>query len=99
MFRCQFSGEVSDPAVNELKFIPHPNLDGKRVLAKVLVKPAEKPVKVVIKTRSVKYENFSYDKETNRRFKSDDTYGTEIVKEILVRAKYLEAVKKKFGLE
>lgn len=98
MFRCQFSGEFSEPSVYKNEWVHDENYDGCRRQVRVLVRAAEKPVKLAIEFRTRVYENYSYDSETGRRFREEDSYGREIVREITVRAKHLEAVKKKFGL-
>jgi hypothetical protein len=89
MFRCQATGEVSDAA--EYAYVDgvcaYTNLP-KKVLR--LIKPAEKPIKVVVKTRPKSYTNFYRGEEG---FESTTTTGEEIVKELLVREKNLHKVK------
>jgi hypothetical protein len=51
----------------------------------------EKPVRLVVETRYRKYVNV-----INRE--PIESEGTEIVKELLVRAKHVDAVKKRYGL-
>lgn len=99
MFRCQFSGEVSEPAEYRWEWINDPDVAGRRFQRRVLVKAAEKPVKVAIEFRNVIYENYQYDPEIERRVRGEDTYGFEITKEIIVRKQHLEAVKKKYRLD
>lgn len=98
MFRCQFSGETSEPARYKYEWVIDENNEGHRYQVRKLVNPAEKPVKIAIEFRNRSYENFSYDLELGRRYREEDTYGQEIVREITVRPKYVEAVKKKYGL-
>lgn len=99
MFRCEFSGEISDGPVYKTVITTEKDTCGQdtKNIQRVLVKPAEKPVKVVIESRSTNYKNFGYD-EDDRRTQLPDTHGTEIVKELTVRACYVEAVRKKYGV-
>lgn len=98
MFRCEFSGEVSDKAIYSFNTIPDPDsapasgTDGIRISRRTLTSPAEKPVILVIKLRSKEYVN--YDEEGY----AQTTQGFEILKEIRVRAKHVEAAKKHYGL-
>lgn len=66
MFRCQLTGEVSEPK--------------------------EKPVRVVTQTRPRTYVNFVRDEEL--KVHKVETQGSEIVKEIVIRAKNLHLVRK-----
>lgn len=66
MFRCELTGEVSEPR--------------------------EKPVKVVVATRNRTYSNFVRGEEG---WEEKVTYGTEIVKEVSVRAKHVHKLETK----
>jgi hypothetical protein len=100
MFRCQFSGEASDGPVYRTVVKTEKTNDGKESKAREreLVKPAEKPVRVVIETRHRTYENWGWDEE-GRRVRLDDTQGSEIVRELTVRSRHVEAVKRKYGID
>jgi hypothetical protein len=90
MFVCEFSGEVSDEAV--VKFVEKSHYpDGMKVMTKVVERPAEKPLRVVIQKRLITY----VDGQTGNAYAE----GSEIVQELMIRAKHLDAVKKKYGLE
>lgn len=100
MFRCQFSGEVSDGPVYRTVARTEKDSEGKEVKfrERQLVKAAEKPVRVVVEVRPRTYENWGRD-DDGYRIRLDDTQGFEIVKELTVRARHVEAVKKKYGIE
>jgi len=103
MFRCQFSNEISSPAVWKTESVSEQKSEGNWTeklgskYVRVLVTAAEKPVKVVIETRRREYNNEFWSEENGRE--AFTTYGTEIVKELTIRARHLDAVKKKYGLE
>lgn len=95
MFRCQFSGEVSDGPVFDYVVIVDPSTERQRkVLSKV--KESEKPIRIAVSFRPQTYNNFYKDSEN--KTEKFVTNGKEIVKELLVRARHLDAVKKKYGL-
>lgn len=91
MFRCQYSGEISDPV--EYGFFERPSLDDPNKTERVygVVKAAEKPVKVVVEYRRRDYSHSYKDEEGDLQFYK--TKGTEIAKEIMIRAKYLDKFK------
>ena len=98
MFRCEFSKEMSDPAIFKFDTVPDTDsaptgdAEGIRKNVRQLVKAAEKPVTLVVRTRSKEYVN--YDEEGYAYGSS----GYEIVKEIRIRAKHLEAAKLHYGV-
>jgi hypothetical protein len=98
MFRCQFSGEVSDPAIFKTVTYNERLEDGRWVskTKRVFVSGVEKPVKIVVETRPRSYTNYWYDDEGVKH--AFETQGTEIVRELMVRPKHLEAVKAKYKL-
>lgn len=98
MFRCQFSNEVSDGAVFQfLEVIDEETKHKKRVWSQV--KAAEKPETIVVQMRKVNYTHYLDDYGRPCRQNECDprrtygTEGTEIVRELKVRAKYVEKVK------
>lgn len=56
----------------------------------------EKPVRLVVETRAQQYVNEIRGDE--REVIRNVTTGTEIVKEVIVRARHVDAAKKRFGL-
>jgi len=98
MFRCQFSGEVSDPAIYKT-ITSNDRLEDGRWVSKtkrVFVSPTEKPVRLVIETRAREYTVTAFDEEGIRY--TYTTQGTEIVRELLIRPRHVEAAKAKYGL-
>lgn len=95
MFRCEFSGEVSDGPVFDFITVVDPSTDRpSKVLSRV--KESEKPLRVVIQSRAQSYANVYKDAE--ERGVKVMTEGHEIVKELLIRERHLDAVKKKYNL-
>lgn len=95
MFRCQFSGEVSDGPVFGYATVTDPSTERqKKIWTKV--KEGEKPVRIAVEFRDKTYVNYYRDSEGNRE--EVITHGREIVKELLIRPKHLDAVKKKYGV-
>jgi len=98
MFRCEFSGELSDGAVWQM--VDAMNESSKhRERVRKLVSPAEKPVFIIVETRKKNYNNLTKTKKL-RRGKEEETTttsmteGYEIVREIKVRQKYADEVRK-----
>lgn len=91
MFRCQFSGEVSDGAEYRYQWVKDDDVKQSeaRRLECVCVRHAETPVKIVVQWRRKVYTN-QYGEVIGE--------GREIAKELTIRAKHLEAVKHKYGL-
>jgi hypothetical protein len=98
MFKCQFSGESSSPAVYRSETVVVRNEDGKETERTIrrFVSAPEKALKVVVVTRSREYNNTIWNDEDERR--DFVTHGTEIVKELTIRARHLAAVKVAYGL-
>lgn len=98
MFRCQFSGEVSDPAIWKTVTFNERLEDGRWVskTKRVFVSGVEKPIKLVIETRPRQYTVTAFDEEGIRY--TYTTQGSEIVRELMVRPRHVEAVKAKYGL-
>lgn len=98
MFKCEFSKEMSEPAVYKFDTVPDADsapvggTNGIRCNVRILVKPAEKPVTLVIRSCSREYVNYD---EEGFAYASQ---GHEIVKEIRVRVKHLEAAKLHYGV-
>lgn len=102
MFRCQFSGQVSDGP--KYKWVEEVNdQTGHKVRVWKLIAGAEKPVTVVIATRSQVYQHLRNRDgspvppgaphwETDRD-KSFESKGFEIVQEIRVRPQHVAKVK------
>jgi hypothetical protein len=95
MFRCQLTGQVSDPVVYGKKIVVDEETNESREIYGI-VKGAEKPVKLVIETRPRKYVNHYRDEDGN--VETVVTHGTEIVREITIRECNLELAKRKFRL-
>jgi hypothetical protein len=89
MFRCQFSGELSDGAQYRYEWARGDDPKD-RNLGRVMLRAAEKPVRVAVEFRSKSYTN------ENGEVIGE---GREIVKELLIRARHLDAVKRKYGLD
>lgn len=98
MFRCQYSNEVSSPAVYQTREV-FDEESKTRKLTSILVAPAECPITIVVTTRQKSYTNFQKTEgrkgegsylDPNKTFM---THGTEIVREIKVRPKYEEEVR------
>lgn len=106
MFRCQFSGEKSDPAVYRTDTRVERTNDGKEVLTteKALVRAPEKPVRIIIARRPKEYVNYyllrNEEGEVIIPYRREEkvTKGFEIVKELVIRAKHVAAVKAKYGI-
>lgn len=98
MFRCQFSGEVSSPAIWKTEKVNERRDDGTWIekVVKSFISGPEKPMKVVIESRRRDYDNTIRTEEDGRI--DWKTSGTEIVKELTIRVKHLAAVKEKYGL-
>lgn len=95
MFRCEFSGEISDGSVFGYIHATDPITERQRkVLTKT--KAAETPVRIAVEFRNKTYVNVFKNSEGDRE--EIRTEGKEVVKELLIRAKHLDAVKKKYGL-
>jgi hypothetical protein len=56
----------------------------------------EKPVRIAVEFRNKEYKNTYRDEEG---YQNVTTYGSEIVKEILVRVRHLEEIRRKYNLE
>ncbi len=100
MFKCEFSGEISDGPVKAVVRDLNKTADGaevKGLTQSYVEKAAERPMKVVVESRKVTYQNYGFDDDGNR-VRLPDTYGVETIKEITIRAKHLDAVKKKYNL-
>lgn len=97
MFRCQFSGEVSSPAIWKTEKVNERLENGNWVerTVKTFVSGPEKPIRVVVEIRRRDYANVIRTEEGREEF---TTSGTEIVKELTIRAKHLAAVKEKYGI-
>lgn len=97
MFKCQFSGEISSPALWKTEKVNTQTADGKWLerVVKTLVSGPEKPMRVAIQTRGREYVNAIRTEDDGRV--EWVTKGTEIVKELTIRAKHLAAVKEKYG--
>jgi len=93
MFKCQYSGEISDAAQYEFvnsgenTSVVDKGRDRGQIV-RVMVKPAEKPVRIVVKHRRKIYENVV-------EGVVNSSEGLEIDTELLVRAKYVEEIKNK----
>lgn len=103
MFKCEFSGDISDPAVyRTVRETDRPSgsseTDPQYRMAerayRQLVTPAEKPVKLVIATRARVYGENALDSDG---YPVEPTHGTEIVKEITIRRRHLETARKHYG--
>ncbi len=95
MFRCQLTGQVSEPVQYGKKLVVDEETNESREVYGI-VKGAEKPVKLVIETRPKKYVNYYKDEEGD--LQQLVTQGTEIVREITIRECNLELAKRKFRL-
>lgn len=92
MFRCQYSGELSEPAEYRKRLVMNDDT-GKKEEVFYRSKTPETGVKIVVETRQVTYSNYNRDTKENVV-----TYGIETVKELLVRSKYVDDVKSKYRL-
>lgn len=95
MFRCQVTGQLSEPAVYGFKEVTN-EVTGETRKVYTLIKAAEKPVKLVVETRDIEYTNFYKTEEGD--LETIITAGSEIAKELTVRACNVELAKKKYGL-
>lgn len=94
MFKCQFSGEVSQPAEFAVVIVEENITRDTPRKALRRVKEAEKPIRVIVQVAPKAYTN--YDAENENYY---TTQGSAVVKELLIRAKHLEAVKAKYNLK
>lgn len=91
MFRCEFSGELSKPTEWGWTWQTETDKQGNTYrtnLVKKVTTPAEAPIQVIIAERDVEY--------INEKGQSIGV-GHEITKTLQIRAKYLDAVKEKYG--
>ncbi len=100
MFRCEYSGERSKPAkwawrkASDL-------LEANSIQGMVYerISSAEKPVKIVIESESFEHINhFIRERNWKPVNCTSRSSGSRIVKELTIRAKYFDEVRKKFEL-
>lgn len=98
MFKCEFSGELSEGAVWQFTETLNENTKHRQRTRK-LVRAAEKPVVIVVETRRKTYNNLYTTKKMRKgreeeSLASNTSEGFEIVREIRVREKYADQVRK-----
>jgi hypothetical protein len=100
MFRCQFSGEKSEGSVYRTEVVNEKLEDGRWVSKsrRTFVSGPEKPIKIVIETRPKSYVNRKYN-EDGIGWVEVETFGTEIVRELTVRPRHVDAVKARYGVK
>lgn len=100
MFRCQFSGEKSEGTTYQTEVVSERLEDGRWVskTKRTFLSAPEKPVRVVVEKRPKTYVNRVYN-EDGEGWYEVETQGWEIVRELLVRPRHVEAVKARYGVK